>query len=97
MSIVSEQFCILAKSASGAALRGCLLQALNKPSMYFFADLLQVETVDAMKNSGEAEKGVWELLKVFSKGEWKDYERWRGEYPGELLQLLLMSPSFMEN
>lgn len=73
------QFCILAKSTKGPACTSVISQALDHPSIFVFAELLDIPTVQEL--AGTSSEPYLELLKLFAYGTWQDYKGRAAQLP----------------
>ena len=71
-SAALEQFIVLAKSARGGSVASLISQALEKPGLYVFAELIDMEAVAGLEGTEHAP--ALELLKLFAYGVWADYK-----------------------
>eukprot|EP00298_Acanthocystis_sp_HF-20_P003778 c14123_g1_i1.p1 GENE.c14123_g1_i1~~c14123_g1_i1.p1 ORF type:complete len:269 (+),score=106.83 c14123_g1_i1:26-808(+) len=68
-----EQFCLLAKSATGKGCAALVMQAISSQSTFVFGELLDCPNV-ANLASQEENKSVHKLLEVFAFGTYNDYK-----------------------
>jgi len=73
------QFCLLAKSTKGPACASVIGQVLDHPSIFVFAELLDIPTVQQL--AGTASEPYLELLKLFAYGTWQDYKGRSAQLP----------------
>ncbi|XP_017016847.1 COP9 signalosome complex subunit 7 [Drosophila kikkawai] len=66
-----EKFCVLAKSANGAALLDVIRQALEAPNVFVFGELLAEPSVAQLKDGPDAK--YLETLNLFAYGTYKEY------------------------
>lgn len=70
-SAAFEQFCLLAKSQRGRALVALIEQVLNNDKIYLFGELLQMEAVQALRET-EFASHLWRL-EIFAYGTSSEY------------------------
>lgn len=74
-----QQFCLLAKSAKGAACTSLITQALEHQGVFVFGELLDMPCVKELAGTSSAPS--LELLKLFAYGTWTDYKRQAAQLP----------------
>eukprot|EP00232_Nephroselmis_pyriformis_P021643 CAMPEP_0182866516 /NCGR_PEP_ID=MMETSP0034_2-20130328/8245_1 /TAXON_ID=156128 /ORGANISM="Nephroselmis pyriformis, Strain CCMP717" /LENGTH=266 /DNA_ID=CAMNT_0024998845 /DNA_START=90 /DNA_END=887 /DNA_ORIENTATION=+ len=68
-----EQFCLLAKSARGAAARQIVVEATTEPGLYAFGELLDMPNIKDLANTAEHAPFL-QLLKIFAHGTYPDWK-----------------------
>jgi len=68
-----DSFLLLAKSASGSALKALVQQVLECNGLYVFGEILSCESVQQMQHGDDENKKYWNLLNIFAYGKYKDY------------------------
>ncbi|XP_030387126.1 COP9 signalosome complex subunit 7 [Scaptodrosophila lebanonensis] len=73
-----QQFCTLAKVASGAALLDVICQCLSSPNVFVFGELLVEPNVAELKDGPDAK--YYNTLNLFAYGTYKQYRAERDKY-----------------
>lgn len=68
-----DSFLLLAKSASGSALKALVQQVLETNGLYVFGEILNCNSIQQMKDGDEETKKYWDLLNIFAYGKYRDY------------------------
>uniref|UniRef100_A0A915KDI4 PCI domain-containing protein n=1 Tax=Romanomermis culicivorax TaxID=13658 RepID=A0A915KDI4_ROMCU len=69
-----ERFLILAKSAKGAAATNLILQVIDAPNIYFFAELFSSANIAELERNSDY-KPYFDLLQIFAYGLYSDYAK----------------------
>jgi len=78
-SAALQPFCLLAKSAKGAACASLIKQVLDHPSIFVFGELLDMPSVKELEGTPFAPQ--LELLRLFAYGTWNDYKARAAQLP----------------
>lgn len=72
-------FCLLAKSAKGAAAASLITQALEHSNIFVFGELIDCDNIQALEGTSAAPH--LELLRLFAYGTWMDYKARAAQLP----------------